>query len=310
MNTMFKFLTGGLLLVFLSALTVCQEAPALETGLRSLLPEAPGEWRRQGEFLEYAEDELFDYINGGAEIYYEYGFVRVIVQDYRSPGEHTLSLEIYEMEDPESAFGIFSFKRSTGGKNEDVGDQGRLEDYYLNYWKGKYLVTITGFDAEEATVQGLQTVAQAAAERIQERGTLPSLLNLLPQPGRVEAGLKYFEGMLSLYNSQPFAQEDIFNLKEGVRIDYTGGFSLFLFQYSDAEGAGAAMKRSRAFFESSSRYSDYVSLAPHRFRVTDNKERPLVVDAFENYITVVMSMADLNQAQEYLAEIQARIKGL
>ena len=306
---MYKLLTGSLLLIFISISAACQEMPVKETGLRSLLPEVSGEWQRQGEFLEYAGDELFDYINGGAELYYEYGFVRVIVQDYRVSGEHNLSLEIYEMEDSESAFGIFSFKRSTGGKNIEVGDQGRLEDYYLNFWKGKYLVTITGFDEEEVTVRGLQTVAQAVDERIQNGGTLPSFLNLLPLSGRIEAGLKYFEGMLSLYNSHPFAQVDIFNLKQGVRINYEEGFSLFLFQYSADEQAGAALKKAQAYFESSPQYSDYNVLGTHRFRVTDSKERLLLIDSFMNYLAVVLSAADLGQAQEYLTKIQTRIEG-
>jgi len=287
---------------------VCQDNISSLTNLRNLLPKAVGEWQRQGDVLEYAGDELFDYINGGAEIYYEYGFVQVIVQDFSVSEEHTLTLEIYEMEDPESAFGIYSFKRSAGGKNVEVGDLGRLEDYYLNFWKGKYLITLTGFDHERITLLGLQAIAIDVDKRMAESGRLPSLVDLLPQSGRIEPSLKYFEGMLGLYNSHSFSQENIFLLNKGIRMDYVSGVSLFLFQYADEEKANTALKKSRAFFEGSSRYSEYGSLAPSRIRVTDSKERLIVVEAFENCLMLVLSAVDLNQAEEWLAEVRANLK--
>ena len=49
-------------------------------------PESPcppkdiGMWSAEGEPEVYAGDDLFVYINGGAEIYHEYGFVQVAVR--------------------------------------------------------------------------------------------------------------------------------------------------------------------------------------------------------------------------------------
>jgi hypothetical protein len=309
-----KLFSGIRILVLVGAMgsfsAGCQDSVTTEMGLRYLLPQRVDDWIPQGEVLEYAGDELFDYINGGAEIYYEYGFSRVIVQDYKTPDEHTLSLEIYEMEDPESAFGIYSFKRSPGGENIEVGDQGRLEDYYLNFWKGKYHVTLTGFDQEPLTIQGLQHLAAAVAERIQERGGLPALVDLLPSGNRVEAGLTYFEGQLSLYNSFPFAQENIFLLEKGLRIDYTSGSSLFLFKYMDAGKTGEAWERSRTFFAGSDRYSGFTEYSPQRIGVTDSEGRFLVIATYRNFIIVALSAADLVQAEVTLKDILARLKAL
>lgn len=288
--------------------TACQEAVSPETGLRRLLPGSVGDWQRQGEILEYSGEALFDYINGGAEIYFEYGFVKVIVQDYMVAGEHTLTLEIYEMVDPESAYGIYSFKRSPGGRSADIGAESRLEDYYLNFWKGNYLVTLTGFDQEPTTVAGLLSVARSVDEVMHEGGSPPSLEGRLPYAGRVEAGIKYFKGLLGLYNSYAFAQEDIFSLEEGIRIEYESGVSLFLFQYSDSEKAKTVFLRSRAFFETSPRYSGYQQLGSAAIRVTDAEERLLVMEAFQSYLFLVLTPQDPGAAEELRAEIRAGLR--
>ena len=73
-------------------------------------PKDIGMWSAEGETEVYIGDDLFIYINGGAEIYHEYGFVQVAVQRYRR-GDDNVSVEIYTMEG--DAFGIYSFARSS-----------------------------------------------------------------------------------------------------------------------------------------------------------------------------------------------------
>ncbi len=143
-------------------------ARAVQDELRSLLPaagDAKG-WVKDGEPQEFAGEDLYTYIDGGAEIYQEYGFRRVIVQDYENAAGKSVSLEIFEMETPAAAFGIFTFKRSGQGKSIAVGAGAELEDYYLNFWKGRFLVTLTGFDDSGGTIEGLLAVAGTVDAKI------------------------------------------------------------------------------------------------------------------------------------------------
>ena len=129
---------------------------AVQDDLRALLPaggEAKG-WVKDGDPQEFVGEDLYTYIDGGAEIYQEYGFRRVVVQDYENASGKSVSLEIFDMENPAAAFGIFSFKRSGQGKGVAVGAGAELEDYYLNFWKGRFLVTLTGFDDSAANDRG------------------------------------------------------------------------------------------------------------------------------------------------------------
>jgi|WetSurMetagenome_2_1015567.scaffolds.fasta_scaffold10669_5 hypothetical protein len=53
---------------------------------------------------------LFGYMDGGAELYREFGFVDLTVQEMRI-GEHQLLVELFRMRDSLAAFGIFSVSR-------------------------------------------------------------------------------------------------------------------------------------------------------------------------------------------------------
>ena len=124
----------------------------------------PG-WSRDGAPQEFVGEDLYTYIDGGAEIYQEYGFRRMVVQDYRSPAGKSVSLEIFEMETPAAAYGMFTFKRSGQGRIVPLGSGTELEDYYLNFWKGRFLVTLTGFDATTPTIDGLLAVAGCGGQQ-------------------------------------------------------------------------------------------------------------------------------------------------
>ena len=75
--------------------------------------------------------------------------------DISSAIENQGKLEIYKMENPISAFGIYSFKTSSDGEKADIGNDALFEDYYLNFWKGEFLITLVGFDTEKETIDDL-----------------------------------------------------------------------------------------------------------------------------------------------------------
>jgi hypothetical protein len=149
--------------------------------LLGLLPDPSelGGWTTDGDHQFFEGEDLFIYIDGGAEIYLEYGFARVMVQDYRNGDGSRLSLEIFEMQSPDSAYGMYTFKRSPRGEPLVLGDEGHLADYYLNLCKGRYLVTITSLDQVETAREGLLAIARAVDKRIEETAAKPDLIGVL-----------------------------------------------------------------------------------------------------------------------------------
>lgn len=213
-----------------------QETPA------EMLPQS-GEvqdWTKHRPLQRFAGEDLYEYIDGGAEIYHEYGFVQVVVQDYTGGDGKSVSVEIFEMTSPAAAYGIYTFKTSAKGKRIPLGNDAQLADYYMNFWKGPYLVTLTGFDESEETRQGLWDVASNVSSKIPPGGEMPPMVSLLPVEDLADHSVKYFTGYLGLRNSHPFFSLNVMGYEEGVKGDYSGGFSLFLIRFKDEEGSQGA----------------------------------------------------------------------
>ena len=177
-------------------------------------------------------EDLYLLIDGAAEIFLEYGFKEAVMQSYGNGNEKSINLEIYEMNDPSSAYGIYTFRTGEMGKEISIGSNGCIEDYYLNFWKGNVLVSVIGFDLEEETVDGIRTIAKAIEARIKEEGRKPHLTGVLPLNGLKPNGIKYLKGNLALYNNYKFDSANIFGLSEGVIGTYED-HKVFLFFYID-----------------------------------------------------------------------------
>ena len=272
----------------------------------SLFLPLPGEvqsWSRDGTPQVYRGEGLYEYINGGAEIYHEYGFRQVVVQDFKSREGKSVSVEIFEMEDSGSAFGIFTFKTNPEDREIPLGSDALLSDYYLNFWKARYLVTLTGFDEDEETIKGLRNIARSIDSKIETEGDRPSLVSALPEEGLEKASLKYFEGNLGLYNSYPFFTEDVFRLKEGIKGDYEGGYSLYIIKSRAAEKGQQRFDALKRSFKTSTRYSQFRLLEESIFRVEDRKGMPLFVALSEDNILIVIGAVSLDAVKNIFARI-------
>ena len=279
--------------------------PFPKEDLRLFLPEAKeaAGWSKDRGLLRYTGEDLFHYINGGAEIYHEYGFKEVIVQDFKKDS-HSLSVEIFEMTDPQSAYGIYSFKRSPEGIPPGTKSEGSLEGYYLNMWKSRYLITITGFDEERQTIEGLKDFAKAIEVKIKtEKDTKPDLLQKLPEKALIAGSEKYFRGNLGLYNSYPFCRQDIFGLSEGVKGSYEEGYDIFIIRPDENLRSVDRFERAKEYFLKEEKYTNgtYSSCS---FSVVDGHNQLLYFESSSGTILIVVGAQNLSQA----AKITGRIK--
>ena len=85
-------------------------------------------WQPEDEAKYAAGEDLFLLINGGAEVYHEYGFQEALFQTYSTKEGKSINLEVYEMVSQEAAFGIYSFKTGDDGHPIDLGHEGWLEE--------------------------------------------------------------------------------------------------------------------------------------------------------------------------------------
>jgi hypothetical protein len=85
---------------------------------------------------------------------------------YKNNEGKRINLDIYEMLSPESSKRIYRKKAGDKGEKVSVGEEAAMEDYYLNFRKGVYQVTLSGYDTQRETLEWLLRMARLVAERI------------------------------------------------------------------------------------------------------------------------------------------------
>jgi hypothetical protein len=160
----------------------------------SVLPgdgELPG-WSLTTEPEHYLADNLWEYINGQADFFIDYGFVRVDTAEYRHSEESfSVVLEVYRMGRPQEAFGIFAAERTRDDRPLEIGAGAYLGANVLGFWQGERYVKLTSFDEGAAVEQRLIGLAEAISSRIPDQGGELATLALFPGDGRVEASERF-----------------------------------------------------------------------------------------------------------------------
>lgn len=234
----------------------------------------------------YHGDDLYQMIDGGADVYHEYGFRQVLSADYMDSRGKIIKLEMYEMEGPIAAYGIYSFKVGTGGKALAIGQEGVLEDYYLNFWKGSLQVTLIGQDAEEATVQGVVALAAAVAARITPTGERPELADLLLQEPLPFSHPKYLRGPIGLMNNYIFDRENIFRVRDGLIGDVEGCRAM-VFRYAGDSESAEIYTYATSKLAASARFSKQIG-QEKQYTMLDRKQESLMIKQTGHHIAIVI----------------------
>jgi hypothetical protein len=180
-----------------------------------LLPKAPPQWNASGETKIFTGVTLSDYINGGAEAYLAYGFREVAARNFENSSGARLTVEIYEMNKPENAFGIFS--TDPAGKRLPIGADASYGSGLLRFWKGRFFVRIVCYPADETIEKIITDTGSNIADAIEGESHRPELfLSLVPEPGVEPNSICYFHRQTSLNNIRFLTDENLLRLGDDV----------------------------------------------------------------------------------------------
>jgi len=101
-----------------------------------------GAWTRVEPAAQYNKDNVFELIDGEAELYFPYGFKRVVAAEYASVEDKdmTVSVEAYELGSLLDAFGVYSNYRDEESKTADVGTQAVAGSTQVMFYQDKFFV--------------------------------------------------------------------------------------------------------------------------------------------------------------------------
>lgn len=112
-------------------------------------------------------DGLWGYINGGADLYFEYGFKSVTVQDIRINGSD-FKVDIYCMESPEAAYGIYSVSRFRCLYSNLLNENDCVTPYQYIAAKGNYFLSIANNTGSEPDQEKSLKIARKYLDQVDE----------------------------------------------------------------------------------------------------------------------------------------------
>jgi hypothetical protein len=250
----------------------------------------PG-WEQSGAKRQYSADNLFDYRDGAAEGYLIYSFVRMQGLDCQS-GSTTLAIDVSDMTDPDSAYGMFSANRDPREPIAKFGMGGQLLPQSLLFAKGKYFVEIIETDGNPNSNQ--TEVLKAFAAKIEPllagRDTPPEALKWFPAENQVSVRLVP-ESVLGLRI-----------LKRGYVAQYNQGQAFVVLEDS-AQAAAETTTKLRARFGGTTA----VPIGDEAFQVKAQYLDSVCVFRKGRYIGGYANIPELEAATSQAARLAARL---
>lgn len=152
---------------------------------------APSGWTMVDQEYRYGRDNLWEYINGAAELFLTYRFRELIVADFEQ-GDAAVTVSVYDMSRPLDAYGIYEVEKPEGGEElADVGAAAVVRAPYQGLvLKDRFYVKIEaggGDVSADALVAALRDVAAG----LPGEGGLPPQLAALPLQDRVPGSVAF-----------------------------------------------------------------------------------------------------------------------
>ncbi len=186
----------------------------IDTQLFQLIPDDVEGWKTDRKDQVFNRENLYDYINGGAEIYLSYGFIELVNRTYALPGQPEIKLDLLDMGNSKNAFGVFVHSRESVAS--DFGQGSIYYQGYLQFWMDRYIVSIISSPETPESKQAIFALAREIEKSIGQEGPLPEILQLLPEQNLVEESIRYFHNHFWMNSHFFIADENILNLNEQV----------------------------------------------------------------------------------------------
>lgn len=167
----------------------------------------------------FNSDNLFEAINGAAEVYLEYGFTSMARSSYTRK-KQTLDVEVYQMRDPDAAYGIFSNMNDDPPANLVNESIILLKNYYGMAVKGKYFIIVTEPTGKGGLEDEINKLIIDITGRIQEKASIPELINKIQIDNITRSVL--FNGDLVLNNLFYLGIKRAFQYEYGAYFEASG----------------------------------------------------------------------------------------
>ena len=276
---------------------------ALEAGANpSLLPkEPPKGWILAEGPRVFTKVNLFEHINGQAELFFKYGFHRctfAVYKDRNNP-DRQIDLDIYDMGNVLQAFGIFSRFREED-RSMDIGLDSYLDDHSALFYQGKYYVALY---ATGPNPDVLKQLATRVSGSLSDSSPSPREISFFPKDSLKPGSIQYIsEGLLG----HQFLKRGF----QGTYVDGNKEFQLFLAVFKSPAEAETGLRAFRNYLSTKGKIVQEIpaGFGPNALRGKAPYQGDILVLQKASYLVGVASPEFGGKEEECLADFVNNVK--
>ena len=258
-----------------------------------LFPAVPG-WALTVEEMVYTPENLWDLIDGAAELFLSYGFTDLNIAEYQNGAGTDVRVELYRHNSRANAFGIYSQERNPEYRFIDLGTQAYIEDGVLNFLSGIYYIKVSSHRTGTEGRDAMTLVAQTVDAYLHQQKGWPSTLSILPSTGK--------QPNTEAYIAQDFLGYKFLHSAFVAGYNTSGRFQLFAVEMKSPDGA----RQMLASYLKTSQQPDS-PLEEGMYVVNDPHNGTVHLLWHRNYLCGVVNCANDTLSIRYINEFQANI---
>jgi hypothetical protein len=158
-----------------------QEARAPASVISKWFPQVEG-WKLSSAPTQYTPDNLFEYVDGGADAFLQFDFEELLTASYVNAQKVEVTVDLYHHRNAARAFGMYTQERPAGSALLPVGIEGIAGPDHLEFVAGPVYAKLAQAGGKETPF--LRMFAEKIAARLPGTREPPAVLKCFPDKGK------------------------------------------------------------------------------------------------------------------------------
>ncbi len=274
----------------------------------------PKGWRIKGSPQTFNKENLFEHINGQADLFFQYGFEQSAFAAYegKDRDKDRIDVDIYDMGRPLNAFGIFSRFRGGEGAKSKIGLDSYADAQYIVFYKGNYFISL---QALEPNARALEHLARAIESNIPNNGARPKELAYFPKEDLLEGTIEYYPNGLLGREFLGRGFKAVYSAQDPEKLDSQGQRAanhepiLFLAIFQDHVKASKAMEAFKKDLAGKDKNLSEISdgQIPKTLKAQDPYQGKMFIQLKDRYIIGAAGFNSEKRAESFLKQILSNL---
>jgi len=263
-------------------------------GQESLFPQIPG-WKITQDDPVYNANNLWDAIDGAADLYLEYAFIDLHIARYISADSIEVKAELYRHTSNVDAFGIYSQERDTIYDFIQLGVEGYLQQGVLNFITGSYYIKLSTFQTGIKAQEAMLLIGRMLVEHLKQNNTMPRLFQVFPTEGKLSKTEQYV--------AHNFLGYRFLNSTYVVTYKDSSAFKMFVIESSTSEKANAMLAK----YIDAVPKETVIKFAPDNYQIRDPHNGTIGLQVFSRYFCGIINCRDSKIKDQYFKKVTVNL---